>query len=565
MTAGTQPAGAAPHQEVDWHTINWYKVNREVRRLQARIVQATREGRWGKVKALQRLLTHSFSGKSLAVRRVTENQGTKTPGVDGVTWDSPEKKSAAVQALRQRGYRPQPLKRVYIPKKNGKKRPLGIPCMRCRAMQALYLLALAPVAETTGDQHSYGFRPERSTADAIEQCFTLLARKDRAQWILEGDIRACFDGISHDWLLAHIPMDEGMLRKWLKAGFIDQSILYPTEAGTPQGGPISPVLANLTLDGLEGTLRKQYPSTTVKGQRAKVNLVRYADDFVVTGSSKELLEQEVKPLVEQFLRERGLELSQEKTTVTHIQDGFDFLGQNVRKYNGKLLVKPSSKNVKAFLGTVRETIKANKQTAAGELITILNPMIRGWVTYHRHVVSKATFGRVSHEIFKMLWRWARRRHPNKSAAWVKKKYFQSRGGRNWVFFGQKTQRDGGTQEIWLFHAAAMPIKRHTQIRGEANPYDPHWEAYFDQRLGVKWLQGANRRKLVTLWREQEGSCPICRQKITKETGWNIHHVVQRVYGGQDTLSNLLLLHPNCHRQVHSQKLEVRKPGYESSL
>src|ERR1700680_2014537 len=185
MDTVSKAACAPSHEAESWDSLPWTRCRQNVKRLQARIVKATREGRWGKVKALQRLLTHSFSGKSLAVRRVTENQGTKTPGVDGVTWDSPEKKSAAVQALRQRGYRPQPLKRVYIPKKNGKKRPLGIPCMRCRAMQALYLLALAPVAETTGDQHSYGFRPERSTADAIEQCFTLLARKDRAQWILE--------------------------------------------------------------------------------------------------------------------------------------------------------------------------------------------------------------------------------------------------------------------------------------------------------------------------------------------------------------------------------------------
>src|SRR5690348_12280224 len=306
MTAGTHPAGAASHQEVDWHTINWYKVNQEVRRLQARIVKATQEGKWGKVKALQRLLTHSFSGKVLAVRRVTENQGKNTPGVDRVTWNTPHKKMNAVYSLRQRDYCPQPLRRIYIPKKNGKMRPLSIPCMRCRAMQALYLLALSPVAEVAGDRNSYGFRPERSTADAIAQCFIALAPKRSAQWVLEGDIRACFDHISHDWLVAHIPMEKPMLRKWLKAGFMEKDTLHPTDEGTPQGGIASPVIANMTLDGLEKLLKDRFPKPK-NGYNAKVNFVRFADDFIVTGDSKEILEKEVKPLVEEFLRERGLE------------------------------------------------------------------------------------------------------------------------------------------------------------------------------------------------------------------------------------------------------------------
>src|SRR5690348_2332613 len=239
MTAYTD-AGAASRGDVDWHAIDWYQANQTVRRLQARIVKATQEGRWGKVKALQRLLTHSFSGKALAVRRVTENQGKNTPGVDRVTWNTPQKKINAVYSLRQRDYHPQPMRRVYIPKKNGKKRPLGIPVMKCRAMQALYLLALDPVAETTADPNSYGFRPGRSTADAIEQCFCTLAKQASPQWILEGDIKGCFDAISHEWLLTHIPMEKAMLRKWLKAGYMEQRILYPTEAGTPQGGIISP-------------------------------------------------------------------------------------------------------------------------------------------------------------------------------------------------------------------------------------------------------------------------------------------------------------------------------------
>jgi len=217
MTAG-QPTGALSTPEGAWHTINWYAVHRTVRRLQARIVKAVQAGRWGKVRALQHLLTHSFSGKAIAVKRVTSNSGKRTPGVDGVIWDTPEKKACAILKLRQRGYRAQPLWRIYIPKNGSttRLRPLSIPTMHDRAMQALYLLALDPIAETQGDPNSYGFRTERSTADAIEQCFIVLSKKHSAPWILEGDIRACFDGISHDWLQAHIPMDGVMLKKWLK-------------------------------------------------------------------------------------------------------------------------------------------------------------------------------------------------------------------------------------------------------------------------------------------------------------------------------------------------------------
>src|SRR5262245_2122023 len=269
-----------------WDRINWGQCQRHVRRLQARIVKATREGRWGKVKTLQWLLTHSFSGQALAVKRVTENQGKNTPGVGRVTWRTPAAKLKAIGSLRRRGYRPQPLRRVYIPKANGKQRPLGIPTMVDRAMQALYLQALEPVAETTGDPNSYGFRPERSTADVMEQCFTVLNKRKSPKWVLEGDIQSCFDAISHDWLLAHIPMNNTMLRKWLKAGFMDQGILYPTEAGTPQGGIASPVLANLTLDGLERELSKYFPKPK-SGANAQVNVVRYCDDWIITARSRE--------------------------------------------------------------------------------------------------------------------------------------------------------------------------------------------------------------------------------------------------------------------------------------
>lgn len=562
MTAVATLTGALSDRPVTWHAIDWYAVHRQVRRLQARIVKAVQAGRWGKVRALQHLLTHSFSGKALAVQRVTHNDGRRTSGVDGIVWDTPTKKARAIEALRQRGYRALPLRRVYIPKNDStnRQRPLSIPTMHDRAMQALYLLALDPIAETLGDPNSYGFRPERSTADAIEQSFNALARQHSPQWILEGDIRACFDGISHAWLLAHIPMDTGMLRKWLKAGFMEKHVLYPTEAGVPQGGICSPVIANLALDGLERMVRTHYPSNTRRARHAKVNVVKYADDFIITGSSHELLEQEVKPLVEQFLHARGLELSPQKTRITHIEDGFDFLGQHIRKYAGKLIIKPARKNVAAFLGHIREIVKANKQATAGHLIVQLNPVIRGWANYHRHVVSKVTFINVDTAIFKTLWSWATRRHPKKSGRWVAAKYFRTRNGRRWTFVGTRVGEHGHVHELTLCRAGDVPIQRHVKIAGVANPYDPQWEGYFEERLRVKMTHDLKgRRQLLYLWKQQHGLCPVCHQKITRLTGWHNHHLVWRTHGGSDTAANRVLLHPNCHRQVHCQALDMAPP------
>jgi RNA-directed DNA polymerase len=560
MTVRTIPAGAVSHETMDWHAIHWPQVHRIVRRLQARIVKAVQAGRWGKVHALQHLLTHSFSGKALAVRRVTENPGKRTPGVDGDLWETPAKKAAAISRLRRRGYQARPLRRVWIPKPSSTKlRPLSIPTMQDRAMQALYLLALAPIAETTADRHSYGFRPERCTADALEQCRIVLSRHIAAPWILEGDIQACFDAISHEWLLANIPMDKSILRQWLKAGFMMKHAWYPTETGTPQGGTISPVLCNLTLDGLEKRLKERFGRTKT-GKSDQVNLVRWADDFVITGRTQALLEQEVKPLLEHFLRERGLTLSPEKTRITHIDKGFDFLGQTIRKYGGTYLAQPAKKNVKAFLENVRGIIQSHKQATAGHLLVQLNPVIRGWAQYHRHSASKRTFDKVDSAIFTALWRWATRRHPQKTHGWIRRKYFRSLGDRHWVFHGDVVSSKGERKAYYLFKASKMPIKRYTKLKADANPYDPQWEVYFEHRLGVKMeanLRG--RRHLLQLWKAQEGICPICSQKITTLTGWHNHHIVWRSHGGSDRTENHVLLHPNCHRQVHSQGLTVVKP------
>jgi RNA-directed DNA polymerase len=553
LTSGN--AGAPFGDSVDWMTLDWANVQRTVRRLQARIVKAVQAQRWGKVKALQRLLSHSFSGKALAVRRVTENQGKRTPGVDGDVWSSPQQKAAAIGRLRQRGYRAQPLRRVYIAKANGQQRPLGIPTMRDRAMQALYVLSLEPIAETTADANSYGFRPGRSTADAIEQCRTTLMLKTSAQWVLDADIKGCFDHISHDWLMAHIPMDKRMLGQWLRAGFMEQGNWFPTAAGTPQGGIISPVLANLALDGLERLLRRHFrKSNHPPYYNPQVNLIRYCDDFVVTGRSQALLEHQVKPLIEQFLAERGLRLSPQKTHIVSIHDGFDFLGQHLRKMNGTLRIRPAKGNIKAFLTKVRTLVKGHKTAPAAALIGWLNPLIRGWSLYHRHVPCSDTFAKVSHHIFQALWRWAKRRHPHKSKQWVKQKYFHTVGNNRWVF-GALVWADGQRHLYTLMSLNQVRWQRHTKIRGAANPYDPDWEMYFERRWTQQLVRHPRKaRQVQALWRQQRGHCPQCSSWLALDEEWHVHHRLPKAMGGTDTLSNLVLLHPDCHRQLHHHAL-----------
>lgn len=478
--------GAPVRPNEEWLQANWSQISAEVNRLQVRIAKATQANRWGKVQALQRLLSRSFNGKMLAVKRVTENSGKNTPGVDGRIWASPTAKLKGAQSLRHHGYRPMPLRRIYIPKSNSKKlRPLGIPTIRCRAFQALWKLALEPVAETLGDPNSYGFRPKRSTADAIEQCFTCLSRGWSPQWVLEGDIKGCFDNISHDWLLSNTPMDKVILGKWLKAGFIEAGKLFKTTAGTPQGGIISPVLANWTLDGLEAAAYASIGrGKRTSSQRAKVHVIRYADDFVVTGISKEILQTQVRPAIETFLAERGLELSPTKTSITHVEEGFDFLGQNIRKYDGKLLIKPAKKSINSLLEKVHELLKRHAASPQQLVIMSLNRVIWGWAMYHRHVVSKECFAGVDARIWRMLWRWAQKRHPNKAQGWILRRYFHRVGRKTWGFV-TKIETNAGPTYWQLFQASSVSIRRHVKINSSANPFDPQWDTYLEKREHAK--------------------------------------------------------------------------------
>ena len=544
-----QADSAASRGVHEWDEIAWPIVYARVRGLQTRIAKATREQDWRRVKALQRFLVNSFSAKVLAVKRVSENDGKRTPGVDGEIWSTPEAKWQAIQRLGSRGLRPQPLRRVYIPKRGSDKmRPLGIPAMIIRAQQALHLQGLEPVAETRADPHSYGFRRSRGTQDAIARVFNLLARKVSAPWIFEGDIKGCFDNFGHGWLEDHVPMNRKVLTDWLKAGYVESGKLFPTEAGTPQGGIASPTIANIALDGLETVLTERFGSTATSIKRLRVRLVRFADDFIITGSSKELLEKEVKPCVEAFLAERGLQLSQEKTKITHISEGFDFLGQNVRKYDGKLLIKPSAKNVKAFLDSVRETIRVNRSAKQETLISLLNPKIRGWANYHRHVVAKKTYTAVDHHIWRALWRWARRRHPNKLSEWVRQKYFRTLDHRHWVFATQTRGYDGQPRTLALISASDTRIVRHVRVKSDANPFDPAWDSYFAQRKGARMLERLQARGFPKrLWRQQHGKCPGCGQLIDEDDRWLIQPAIPLKAGGTRSLTNLKLLHSTCRR------------------
>ena len=526
--------------EHQWKSIDWKKAEAEVSRLQARIAKATQEKKWNTVKRLQYLLSHSYYAKALAVRKVTTNKGKHTPGIDKELWNTPAVKMRNVLILTDKGYKAKPLRRVFIEKPGKKKkRPLGIPCMYDRAMQALYALALDPVSETTADEKSFGFRRGRSAQDACEYIFTALSRRTSPEWVLEGDIKGCFDHISHDWLIDHIPMDKSVLKQFLKAGFVFQNELFPTDEGTPQGGVISPILANMALDGMQKVLSDRFHTNRLgkidlRFKNAhKVNLVRYADDFIVTAATKEIAE-EAKEIIRGFLCTRGLELSEEKTLITHVDDGFDMLGWTFRRFKEKLIVKPSKKSVKALNASLHNTVlERGKAWRQEDLIRVLNRQLRGWANYHQSVCAKDAFSRTDHILYEMLWRWAKRRHPKKNRKWITANYWYSKGLRNWVF---------STKNAELIRLGEVPIIRHTKVRMSANPYLD--SEYFIQRKiqnGMKRLSGRFKK----IWRNQNGCCYHCGQPMEISDEREIFYKIPKSMGGKDEVPNMAYVHKYC--------------------
>ena len=542
MTEKSERLSDSKTLEFQWKSINWNEAETYVNRLQVRIAKATQEKKWNTVKRLQYLLTHSYYAKALAVRKITTNKGKNTSGVDKELWSTPASKMRGVLSLTDKSYKAKPLRRVFIEKKGkNAKRPLGIPCMYDRAMQALYALALDPVSEVTADTKSFGFRKGRSCQDACEYIFAALSRKVSAQWVLEGDIKGCFDHISHEWLIDNIPMDESVLKQFLKAGFVFENELFPTDDGTPQGGVISPILANMALDGMQKMLVNHF-DLSEKGEvsafvhnKSKVNLVRYADDFIVTAATKEIAE-EAKELIREFLKVRGLELSEEKTTITNIHDGFDMLGWTFRKFKGKLIVKPSKKSIKNFVASLSETIlKRGKAWKQEVLIEKLNQQIRGWTNYHQSVCASEAFAHIDYILYELLWRWAKRRHPHKGRWWVSLNYWHRRGNRNWVF---------STDDKELLRVDHISIVRHTKVRIDANPYfDTQY--FLDRKFehGMKRLSG--RFKLI--WKNQNGCCYHCGMPMEISDNREIFFKAPKSVGGKDEVPNMAYVHKHCQQ------------------
>ncbi|MCU0516100.1 MAG: group II intron reverse transcriptase/maturase [Oscillatoria sp. Prado101] len=549
---------------VEWKDLNWRKLERVTFKLQKRIFRASERGDVKAVRRLQKTLIRSWSAKCRAVRRVTQdNQGKSTAGVDGVKTLTPMQRMSLVNLMSLKG-KVKPTRRVMIPKPGtDEKRPLGIPTIYDRALQALVKLALEPEWEAKFEPNSYGFRPGRSCHDAIGAIFASISLKSK--YVLDADIAKCFDRIDHKALLSKIdtyPTMRRLIKQWLKAGYCDQGKLFPTDEGTPQGGVISPLLANIALHGMEERV-KQYAETLIayspgghklgkKERRSALSLIRYADDFVIIHEDLEVVKK-CQEIIAKWLSGMGLELKPSKTKLTHTLEpvdgnvGFDFLGFHVRQYKvGSYraawnasginlgfvtLITPSKAKIQKHLEKIADVIDVHKTAPQAALISKLNPVIRGWSNYYSTVASKETFSELDSLVYLKLRAWARYRG---EGSINKEKYWKPVGERSWCF---RTE-DG----LELFAHSGTPVVRHTKVKGEASPYDGNW-AYWSKRRG-EYPETPTR--VATLIKRQKGICPHCGLYFTSTDIVEVDHIKPRSLGGKDTYDNLQLLHKHCH-------------------
>ena len=555
----------------EWKDINWRKLERNIFKLQKRIYQASSRGDVKLVRKLQKLLISSWSARALSVRRVTQdNQGKKTAGVDGVKSLSPKQRLNLINEIKP-GSKVKPTRRIWIPKPGTEeKRPLGIPTMEDRALQALVKLALEPEWEARFEPNSYGFRPGRSCHDAVGAIFNAI--RSKSKFVLDADISKCFDRINHDVLLKKLntyPTLRRQIRAWLKAGVMDGKNLFPTDEGTPQGGVISPLLANVALHGMEELIKGLAPKFDIKrpdntqlGIRDKlksISLIRYADDFVIVHENLEVIKM-CKTEIEKWLSGIGLELKPSKTRLAHTlnkledeEPGFNFLGFNIRqfpvgKYNSgsksksgllgfKTIITPSKESQKRHYRKVAEVIDKSRGLDQATLIMKLNPIIRGWCNYFSTVVSQKIFERLWHLVVWKLLKWGRHRHRNKGRGWIRLKYFKTVEGNNWTF---ATRED--KNPLMLIQHSSTEIKRYVKVKGIASPYDGDW-IYWSSRMGTHPEVSTRVAKLL---KKQKGKCALCGNYFTDGDSIEVDHLVPTSLGGRNSYDNWQLLHRHCH-------------------